>query len=72
MGFENPAIERATEKTITKAATLLRQGALVAIPTETVYGLGADATSDAAVAAILPPRQGRSLTRSLSMCPVFR
>jgi len=31
---------------------LLRRGQLVAFPTETVYGLGGDATSDAAVAAI--------------------
>lgn len=34
------------------AADLLRQGALVAMPTETVYGLAADAASDRAVAAI--------------------
>ncbi|MEP5761937.1 MAG: L-threonylcarbamoyladenylate synthase [Litoreibacter sp.] len=34
------------------AATLLRSGALVAFPTETVYGLGADATSSNAVARI--------------------
>ena len=34
------------------AAALLRAGELVAFPTETVYGLGADATSNAAVAAI--------------------
>lgn len=34
------------------AAKLLRSGGLVAFPTETVYGLGADATSDAAVAKI--------------------
>jgi L-threonylcarbamoyladenylate synthase len=37
---------------IAHAARLLRDGRLVAFPTETVYGLGADATSDAAVAAI--------------------
>jgi L-threonylcarbamoyladenylate synthase len=35
-----------------RAAALLRQGALVALPTETVYGLAADATDEAAVAAI--------------------
>ncbi len=34
------------------AAALLREGALVAFGTETVYGLGADATNDGAVAAI--------------------
>lgn len=34
------------------AAALLRAGQLVAFPTETVYGLGADATNDQAVAAI--------------------
>ena len=37
---------------IDRAATLLRDGALVAFGTETVYGLGADATDDRAVAAI--------------------
>jgi L-threonylcarbamoyladenylate synthase len=37
---------------ISDAARLLRRGGLVAFPTETVYGLGADATSDAAVARI--------------------
>lgn len=37
---------------VATAAALLRGGALCAFPTETVYGLGADARSDAAVAAI--------------------
>jgi len=37
---------------IARAATLLRGGGLVAFPTETVYGLGADATDDRAVARI--------------------
>lgn len=35
-----------------RAAALLREGALVAFPTETVYGLGGDARSDQAVAGI--------------------
>lgn len=35
-----------------EAARILIEGGLVAFPTETVYGLGADATSDAAVAKI--------------------
>ena len=37
---------------IAAAAQALREGRLVAFPTETVYGLGADATNDAAVARI--------------------
>lgn len=37
---------------IARAAALLRAGGLVAFPTETVYGLGGDATCDAAVAGI--------------------
>jgi L-threonylcarbamoyladenylate synthase len=37
---------------IAEAAGALREGRLVAFPTETVYGLGGDATSDAAVARI--------------------
>src|SRR5580765_108212 len=37
---------------IAAAAAILRDGGLVAFPTETVYGLGADATNGKAVAAI--------------------
>jgi L-threonylcarbamoyladenylate synthase len=42
----------ATSATIERAAELLRAGDLVSFPTETVYGLGADATNDRAVARI--------------------
>ncbi|MGE0257936.1 MAG: L-threonylcarbamoyladenylate synthase [Alphaproteobacteria bacterium] len=42
----------AGEEAIRNAARLLHAGALVAFPTETVYGLGGDATNDRAVAAI--------------------
>ncbi|OYX43529.1 MAG: threonylcarbamoyl-AMP synthase [Rhodobacterales bacterium 32-67-9] len=41
-----------TETGIATAARLLSEGALVAFPTETVYGLGGDARSDIAVARI--------------------
>ena len=34
---------------IDKAAQILRAGGLVALPTETVYGLGADASNELAV-----------------------
>ena len=37
---------------IARAAAILRAGGLVAFPTETVYGLGADASNPAAVAKI--------------------
>ena len=37
---------------VQRAAEILRAGGLVAFPTETVYGLGADATNDRAVARI--------------------
>ncbi|MFC0216412.1 L-threonylcarbamoyladenylate synthase [Paenibacillus chartarius] len=39
----------ASEQAVTEAALLLRQGGIVAFPTETVYGLGADATRTEAV-----------------------
>jgi L-threonylcarbamoyladenylate synthase len=45
-------ITDATPAAIAKAARLLREGKLVAFPTETVYGLGAGATNDAAIASI--------------------
>jgi L-threonylcarbamoyladenylate synthase len=40
------------QQSIAQAADVLARGGLVAFPTETVYGLGADAGSDAAVAGI--------------------
>jgi len=42
----------ATPETIDAAAKTLRAGGLVAFPTETVYGLGADATNGLAVAGL--------------------
>src|ERR1700716_3195963 len=42
----------ASDGAIGRAAQLLRAAELVAFPTETVYGLGGDATSEAAVARI--------------------
>ncbi|KAB2912577.1 MAG: threonylcarbamoyl-AMP synthase [Hyphomicrobiaceae bacterium] len=45
-------IVKATPETIHDAAAILRDGGLVAFPTETVYGLGGDATNGRAVAAI--------------------
>ena len=40
-----------------QASAILREGGLVAFPTETVYGLGADATSAAAVAGIYAAKE---------------
>jgi L-threonylcarbamoyladenylate synthase len=45
-------ISPATPRAIARAATLLRAGRLVGFPTETVYGLGGDATNDRAIADI--------------------
>lgn len=48
---------KASPEAIAAAAQCLRMGGLVAMPTETVYGLAADATSDAAVAAIYAAKE---------------
>ena len=45
-------ISNCTADALTSAAQLLKAGGLVALPTETVYGLGADATNKDAVARI--------------------
>ncbi len=45
-------IEPCSDAAVAEAARLLRAGALIGFPTETVYGLGADATQGRAVAAI--------------------
>src|SRR5262245_17678298 len=49
---------------ISKAAGILRKGGLVAFPTETVYGLGADASNEEAVRAIFRVK-GRPETHPL-------
>ena len=56
MSFENSGagqfVSNCTADAMTRAAQILKSGALVAFPTETVYGLGADATNPEAVARI--------------------
>jgi L-threonylcarbamoyladenylate synthase len=47
-----PSVLSPTPEALARAGAAIRAGALVAFPTETVYGLGADATDDRAVAAI--------------------
>jgi L-threonylcarbamoyladenylate synthase len=54
---------------IARAAELLRQGRLVALPTETVYGLAADATSGAAVAGIYAAKERPSFNPLISHLP---
>lgn len=46
-----------TRENIVKGAEIIRRGGLVAFPTETVYGLGADALNPAAVAGIFEAKQ---------------
>ena len=47
----------ATDAALTRAAAILRDGGLVALPTETVYGLGANALDREAVARIFAAKQ---------------
>src|SRR5580704_5295640 len=49
VGLTTPLLP-ATEAAVAAAARCLAEGGLVAFPTETVYGLGADATDPAAIA----------------------
>lgn len=54
---------------VAEAAAVLRAGGLVALPTETVYGLGADATSDAAVAGIYAAKDRPSFNPLIAHVP---
>ncbi len=54
---------------IEQAAALLRAGELVAFPTETVYGLGADATNGAAVARIFAAKNRPSFNPLIAHVP---
>ena len=48
---------RADAEAVRRAAEVIRAGGLVAFPTETVYGLGADALSAAAVTRIFEAKE---------------
>ncbi|NJO55007.1 MAG: hypothetical protein HC834_00140 [Rhodospirillales bacterium] len=54
-------IRPADRAAIDAAAVLLRSGRLVAFPTETVYGLGADAGNDSAIAAVFAAKNRPSI-----------
>src|ERR1700722_208368 len=56
----------ASPEAIADAAACLRAGGLAAIPTETVYGLAADATSDTAVAAIYAAKERPAINPLIS------
>jgi L-threonylcarbamoyladenylate synthase len=55
--LKNTILKKADKAAIAQAGEILRGGGLVAIPTETVYGLGADAANGEAVAAIFAAKQ---------------
>jgi L-threonylcarbamoyladenylate synthase len=63
---KNTRLVEATPEAIAAAAVCLRAGGLVAMPTETVYGLAADATSDAAVAAIYAAKERPAINPLIS------
>ena len=50
-------IEAASEGAIAEAARFLREGRLVAFPTETVYGLGANALDETAVVSVFAAKE---------------
>lgn len=61
----------ADETGLSQAATILRRGGLVAFPTETVYGLGADATNAEAVAGIYAAKERPSFNPLISHLDSF-
>ncbi|MEX2631496.1 MAG: L-threonylcarbamoyladenylate synthase [Tistlia sp.] len=67
--LEAGAILPASPAAIERAAAALRSGRLVVFPTETVYGLGGDATDPAAVAAIFAAKGRPSFNPLIAHLP---
>ena len=61
-----------SEDEISRAAKLLRNGKLVAFPTETVYGLGANSLDAKAVARIFEVKAARAPAPSSCMSVIRR
>ncbi|WP_342151176.1 L-threonylcarbamoyladenylate synthase [Methylorubrum sp. SB2] len=72
-GFPSTATQRlpADAAGLERAAALLAAGRLVALPTETVYGLGADATDPAAVAGIYAAKARPSFNPLIAHLPTL-
>jgi len=68
MGAKAP-IRRMDEAAIDEAAAIIRRGGIVGFATETVYGLGADATNGTAVARIYAAKQRPSFNPLISHVP---
>ncbi len=62
----NTKIEKVSEESIQQAGEVLKQGGIVAFPTDTVYGLGAVCTNDEAVQKIFAAK-GRDEGKPLSI-----
>ena len=56
---------------IDQAVSLLKKGKLVGIPTETVYGLAADATHTKAIQEIFKVKNGPLITPLSFICPIY-
>ncbi len=61
-----PDVSGSEEKIITRAAKILKGGGIIAYPTETFYGLGADATSEKAIQKIFAVK-GRDFKNPISL-----
>src|SRR5713226_3539522 len=61
-------VMRAEGAAVDEAARLLAAGGLVAFPTETVYGLGADATNGEAVARLYAAKGRPSFNPLIALC----
>ncbi|MCP4924200.1 MAG: threonylcarbamoyl-AMP synthase [bacterium] len=65
----SPGVHDFSDATLKAACETLRAGHLVAFPTETVYGLGADATNDHAVAKIFEAKGRPSFNPLITHVP---
>lgn len=59
-------VKVSSPRAVASAVKVLKRGGLIAIPTETCYGLGADATNPKAVAAVFKVKR-RVATRKMSV-----
>lgn len=68
---ETASVRKASPESISEGAALIRAGKLVAFPTETVYGLGANALDDRAVASIFEAKGRPQFNPLIAHIPDF-
>ena len=63
----NCTLQETVERALDRAKSVLQQGGVIALPTDTIYGIGALVTSDVAIKKLYSIK-GRQKSKPIAIC----